>query len=745
MPRQASDTERVMNVARFGVDRQAVVRALRAQGRHYRAGLYPLVGAVLLIVAAVYPAATRAGQVQRDWNDFDRLVVMAQEQMMARPEGAVEAARRAAAIAERHKADPRYRESVATALWLEAEGLDRTNRTAEARTAVTRASQLAAADGKLTKLDGDLAISRGLIAESAADFALALKDYQKAHAIFAQLGIRRSQAIALEDLGDLYDTARDFDREIRYNGEAAQIYSGDPVVALGATNNLGVAYERMGRYAEAIPHFVNALIIAESLRNPTLQARILNNLAASYARLQKFADAERAADRSLMLLSKDDPGGEVRFTWGAKAEIAYRRGDLRAASADLQRAFRGVDLKTTAPTFRDMHELAYKVYRAKGDLPLALAHLEAFKRLDDQGRSLAASANVALMGAQFDFAQQDLEIAHLRSAELERDIKLRESRAQVQAIVFAGVVLAGILLFGWIAWRHTLLKRHRNVIAQKNTELLKTLAQRDGEIERRTEVEAQLRLAMHAAQQASRAKSHFLANMSHELRTPLNAIIGFSELIISGRMNAEKTQEYAGDISRGGRHLLAVLNNVLDMARIESGKVELEDRPVRLGDVIDHALSVLGGHDAHAGKEVRTSGDADIFVQGDEVRLRQVVINLVSNAVKFTHEGDLIEIRIERVADGVDVVVKDNGEGIPSDKLPIIMEPFGQAESTYARSRGGVGLGLPIVKSLVEMHGGRFSIESELGRGTTARLHLPQERIVEKSGQGSVLHPERAA
>src|SRR5204862_611855 len=271
------------------------------------------------------------------------------------------------------------------------------------------------------------------------------------------------------------------------------------------------------------------------------------------------------------------------FAWGAKAEIEFRRGNLRAAAADLQRAFRNVDLKTTTTTFRDMHEIAYMVYRTKGDLALAMAHFEAFKRLDDQGRSLAASANLALLGAQFDFARQDLEIAHLRSAELERDIRLRKSQTEMQAIVFASVMLAGILLLGWFAWRHALLQRHRNAIAQKNIELVKTLAERDREIELRAEIESQLRVTMQAVQQASGAKSHFLANMSHELRTPLNAIIGFSELIFGGRMKPEKTREYAGDIGQGGRHLLAVLKNVLDMARIESGKLELEDRLIRVG------------------------------------------------------------------------------------------------------------------------------------------------------------------
>jgi signal transduction histidine kinase len=377
-----------------------------------------------------------------------------------------------------------------------------------------------------------------------------------------------------------------------------------------------------------------------------------------------------------------------------------------------------------------VHEIAYLVSRAKGDLALALAHHEALKRLDDEGRSLAASANLALLAARFDFERQDLEIAHLKAADLERDIKLRNSRAEIQSMVFAGIVVAGMLLFGWVGWRHSLLERHRN-------DMVKTLAERDMEIERRTAVESHLRLAIEAVEQASRAKSHFLANMSHELRTPLNAIIGFSELMRSGLMKPEKTHEYAGNIAAGGHHLLAVLNNVLDMARLEAGKVELQDQLVRLGDVVNHAVAMIGGREAHAGKELRASGDGDVVVRGDEVRLRQALINLVFNAVKFTGERGVIEIRIENAIDGVDLVVQDDGEGIPANKLITIMEPFVQVESTYSRSHGGAGLGLPIVKSLVELHGGRFTIESEHWQGTTARIHLPEHRVVDASRESA--------
>jgi signal transduction histidine kinase len=705
-----------------------------------------LLPAFLFVLVNAHADAALAGRgEQRDWDEFDRLTANAPIMTMANPKGGLVVARQAAVLAERHKSAPRYRQAIATALWLEAEALTRTSRFAEARVVVGRASRFAADDGKVTKLDGDLALSRARIAESGGDFANALKNYQQAHAIFLGLGLARSQSLALLGLGDLYEKARDFGREIRYYGEAAQTYSGDRPIALAAANNLGFAYQQMGRYNQSIPFFETALNLAASLNSPILQAGIFNNLAVSYARLGKLTKAERAADHSLALTGKKNGIEETRVAWGAKAEIEYRRGNLDAAAADLQQAFRGVALKTTTPAFRDIHDIAYRVYRMRGDLPSAIAHLEAFKRSDDQGRSLAASANLALLGAQFDFARQDLEIEHLKSAELARDIRLRQSQAETQAIVFASFIFGVIVLLGWTTWRHALLSRHRNAIAQKNTELVKTLTERDGEIERRAEVEAHLRVAIQAAEQASRAKSHFLANMSHELRTPLNAIIGFSELILVRSMKPEKTQEYAGDIARGGRHLLAVLNNVLDMARIESGKVELEDCLIRLGDVVDHALSVLGGPDAHAGKELLVSGGDDVLVRGDEVRLRQVIINLVSNAVKFTREGDTIEIRIERNVDGVDVIVQDSGEGIPADKLSTIMEPFGQAESTYTRSHGGVGLGLSIVRSLVELHGGRFTIESEYGKSTVARLHLPQDRVVDIGGTTGTIAAVQAA
>jgi signal transduction histidine kinase/Tfp pilus assembly protein PilF len=671
--------------------------------------------------AAPPPAMTESAS---GWRLYEAKIADAKKAMMADPKAALEKARQAVTIAEAQPASPEKTEALATSLWLEGESLTRINKTADAQLAITEATKLAAASGKTTALDGNLALSQARLADANGDIGVALKSYQRAHDIFSRLNIPRYQAIALQGLGSIYDKAHDFDREIEYYRRASQVYSEEPGFQLSAANNIGFALQQLGRYDEAIDDFQQALKIARTMQSPYLEANILTNLAAAYAKSHRFKEAENAANRALKLLGPKDESGGAPFVWGVKAEAEFQRGNISAAVSDIDRAFKGIDLKTTISAFRDMHEIAYRVYKAAGDNSSALAHLEAFKRLDDQGRSLTASTNLALMNAQFEFANQKFEIEHLKSEQLKRDMSLRESRAATQRALFSAVLLAGLALMLWISWRHMTLRRHRN-------ELHKTLGERDVEIERRIEVEAELRVAKVTAEQANKSKSHFLANMSHELRTPLNAIIGFSNLLTMGALKPEKTQEYACDINTSGSRLLEILNDILDMAQIDAGSVKLCNDEVIPAKVVENAILAAERERSGHGKTIRIadrSGGA--IVCADESRLRQVLTHLLSNAVKFTGPDGAIDIAIDRVEDGIDFVVRDNGTGISEEMLSLVLEPFGQAEGAYARSHGGIGLGLPIVKSLVELHGGTFTLSSEKEAGTTARVHLPAHRVI---------------
>ena len=691
------------------------------------------IAAVMAAVAHAQHAPPASDPVPPGWTGFAARIGDAKASMMADPKAALEKARAANAMALARPASAYRSEAVATSLWLEGEALTRINKIEDAKVALDTALKLAAADGRITRLDGDLALSQGRLADATGNLTLALESYQRAHDIFARLGIPRYQSIALQCLGNIYDEAHDFKREIDYYQQASQIYSDDPALALSADNNIGFALQQLGRNDEAIDRFNKGLAIAKTLDSAFLEAKILTNLAEAYARAHRFVQAQSSADSALKLLAHQKDSGLAPEVWGIKAEVEYERGDLAGAVADMNRAFAGVDLKTTVATFRDIHKFAYRIYAGAGNYPLALQHLEAFKRLDDEGRTLTASANLALLGAQFDFANQKLEIEHLKSEQLKRDISLRESRAAMQRVAFAVVLLAGLALILWISWRHMLVSRH-------GRELAKTLGERNVEIERRIKVEAQLRLAMEAAEQAARAKNHFLANMSHELRTPLNAIIGFSSLMMTGELSPAKNQEYATDVNAGGRKLLVIMNDILDMARIDAGAVTLDEDDVTLGEIAEQAVVALEEEAPSHGRAIAIQdGGRTLRVRCDKARLRQVVTHLLSNAVKFTKADGRIEIAFEFDGDGVAFVVSDNGSGIPKEKLALVLEPFGQAEHVYARSHGGIGLGLPIVKSMVELHGGVFTLSSEAGSGTVARVHLPASRILSPNRERAVL------
>ena len=226
---------------------------------------------------------------------------------------------------------------------------------------------------------------------------------------------------------------------------------------------------------------------------------------------------------------------------------------------------------------------------------------------------------------------------------------------------------------------------------------------------------------------ASKHKSEFLANMSHELRTPLNAIIGFSQVLrdgISGEINA-KQREYLDDIVTSGNHLLALINDVLDLSKVEAGQVELQLAPFSLQDALERGISMVREQATADGVQValHANGGLDV-VTGDERRIRQVIFNLLSNAVKFAPAGGLVDDAATQANGEVRVSVADNGPGIAAEDLDRIFEEFQQTEAG-ARQHEGTGLGLALSKRFVEMHGGRIWCESQLGKGSTFRFTLP--------------------
>jgi two-component system cell cycle sensor histidine kinase PleC len=241
--------------------------------------------------------------------------------------------------------------------------------------------------------------------------------------------------------------------------------------------------------------------------------------------------------------------------------------------------------------------------------------------------------------------------------------------------------------------------------------------------------------ALTEAVRANKSKSEFLATMSHELRTPLNAIIGFSDIIkreLFGSIDNERYADYAKDIFDSGSHLLAIINDILDLAKAESGKLQLSEHQFDLTKTVEACVRMCKGR-AETGKVelIFFGGQSQIIALADERLLLQVVANLVTNAIKFTHEGGSVRLYISASPQkGIAIRVTDTGIGIAPENLERVMRPFEQVETAYARKHAGSGLGLPFAKRLVELHGGEIKIESELGKGTTATVTLPASRLI---------------
>jgi len=227
---------------------------------------------------------------------------------------------------------------------------------------------------------------------------------------------------------------------------------------------------------------------------------------------------------------------------------------------------------------------------------------------------------------------------------------------------------------------------------------------------------------------ANRHKSEFLANMSHELRTPLNAVIGFSEVLLErmfGEVN-EKQEEYLQDILSSGKHLLSLINDILDLSKIEAGRMELEAQPFDLPAALDNALTLIKERAARNSIGLAVNVDPRIGeVLADERKVKQVLLNLLSNAVKFTPEGGTITMTAVLQGGMVEISVADTGIGIAPEDQAAVFEEFRQVGTDYARKREGTGLGLALARRLVELHGGTLSLQSELGKGSTFTFTIP--------------------
>ncbi len=354
----------------------------------------------------------------------------------------------------------------------------------------------------------------------------------------------------------------------------------------------------------------------------------------------------------------------------------------------------------------------------------------------------------------------DLRTPILLDGETIATLHLRTDLAQMYDIIDTYLVLAAFVVFLLIGLAFFMASRIQKVVTEPVLGLLATMqavsSERDYAIRARKHADDELgqvsdgfnrmlaesqvhdlklRAAWHKADAASHAKTEFLANMSHELRTPLNAIIGFSEIIkmeMLGPLGTGRYRHYAQDIFDSGTHLLAVITDILDISKVEAGEFELHAEPTDLKEIVEQSLRLVRERAEAAGIGLDVKIDRDLpQLLLDRRLIKQSLINLLSNAIKFSPEDGRVVVQALRGPEGsVRLSVADSGIGIAEADIPSVLLPFSQVENAFSRSHEGTGLGLPLAKSFIEAHGGRLEIDSTVGHGTRATLHIPPERAI---------------
>ena len=518
---------------------------------------------------------------------YREAVDSAQALMMASPREALDRARTAEAFIPALSSISDPATAQATVWWLQAEALHRLGRAEDAYPVASRALEALGDNPPNSKLHADILTALGRINKVLGGHGQALESYQSAYEIYREIDDPRSESLTLVGIASLYTDARQYERAIEYFRHALERYQ-DPAVGLSVNNNIGNALTQLERYDEAEAAFQEALAVARDMESTSLEARVLENLAIMQVEAGRYDAAEANIDLAFERVS-DTPDLEwARFFWGVRARIAFARGDTGAAVRHIERIFEDRDLTTTTQAYISYHEFAAELYASQDEWRRVAQHLRAFKRLDDERAAFAASANTALINAQFDFAVQEMEIDRLRIEGLQRELALQNSRASQRVIVATAALALVLMLLIVAVVRQRSAKERANILARTLYEDSQTGLPSRAALERN--------LADLAA--GSDGGGSVIA-LQLNRRKHLESVLGFTRFAeIQARM-AERLCELDGidtvySISPGMLGILArstAPETVLALAR---DCAERLTEPVRLAD-LDIDVSVRGG------------------------------------------------------------------------------------------------------------------------------------------------------
>lgn len=599
----------------------------------------------------------------------------------------------------------------AEALWVLAQAQFRLGNTDEAATSLRTLSTMQLTGALRQRMMGNVQLMRGLMARQQGNFPEAMAHYRRAQAAFVGAGYLRGQGQTLQALGALYTDTSDTENAFRYLNLAAEVYSGDDVYNMTLNNNLGVAHVNANQPEQAVIYYGRAALIADRVSAAAYATTIRANIAIAEVELGRIAQARETLRRIGPIDAIPNPAVqiEVQRTY---ALLEFRSGNVEGAVRLIDQIFVDVDPSTTNTGYRWAHAVAYQIYDAVGRYDDALRHLEAVRRLEEADARLVASNRAALLAAQFGYDAQNARIDRLKAEQLTRSVEFEQQRAGMQRAFLSFVlVAAGIAL------------------AALGSLLVVTIRARN----RARKDEARLAVTNVQLEHALAAKSEFLASTSHEMRTPLNGVIGMSQILLADQSLPPRTRGQIELVHSAGTAMRGLVDDLLDVAKIEHGGFTIDPQPIRVERVIEAVLAQFRPTAALEGLTLTS----DIVLRNEDVlldpgRLRQMIVNLIGNAIKFTEHGGIrVVARHDRTAMGeqLRIAVSDSGVGIAPEWHDKVFEMFQQVDGSRTRKQGGTGLGLAITRQLARAMGGDIQLQSAVGNGSTFTCTLPYQPV----------------
>ena len=596
--------------------------------------------------------------------------------------------------------------------WLQAEAMLRLNRFRPARAKLLAATANIHRSRVPTEIEGELYLTSAGIFAGESNSPQALVEYLNAYRIFTNYRDARKQSITLQDIGNIYRSAGSYERALYYFSLAVEADKDDRVLNAYNLYNKAVTLSEMSQFAEARGAYKSVYDLSSTADLVRPRVLALNGMSYAQIRLKQPEAAQRSIDEGLAIVRANGLTEYRALLVGNLAELELLRGRPALAQRYAEAALTEAGAAAETQASRPVQWTAYRAYKQQGDTRNALRHFEILKRLDDEGKALAASTNAALLAAQFDFANQNARIASLRAGQLERDLTVQRLEARQRLIITTATIAFVMLVALGMLIAVIALRRSRNRTRTANALL--------------TSVNAELTAALNA-------KTQFLATTSHEIRTPLNGVLGMTQILLADRALPAHVRERVTLMQGAGEAMRGLIDDILDFAKLDAGKLEINPLELDLPRLLDETVAFWRGRASEQGLVLSLDrAGCPPRVLHDGRRLQQIVANLLSNAIKFTSEGK-VAVRVTVAGSGPDerleLTVNDSGIGIPAAAFETIFEKFRQLDSGTTRRFGGTGLGLAISRTLARAMGGDITVASTLDAGSVFTLSLPANRV----------------